>query len=262
MPLLVGVMSSIPLSVQAQAQAQATARPSITWSFSSTTVDVGAPIDAVVIYRSLTPGTRIVVQRQFGSANQMALVARYGARGSGVLRVALPSDPIGSYEYRVLLTQPNGRPITHTGMQRLYVYSDVSLLSLCRAPGATIGGDGCQGGTVQVGANLFAYAILGNALWNKAPQWGTIIDFPATSCRTFTLNFAFNSQQANPSDVATVQVIQAASAPVVGTAVVGAVTTLTVELDGGPFFVENNALYDDFILYNGTANCWSADGVG
>jgi hypothetical protein len=135
------------------------------------------------------------------------------------------------------------------------------LNALCRAQGAVIGGGGCQGGAVQVGSNLFAFAIEGNMDLNKPPQYGTIIDFPATSCRSLSLEIALDSSNSQPGDTGLVQVIEGTSAPQFATVVQGAVTTFKVTLDGGPFFVQDASNENVYIFYGGTGYCWSSTGV-
>lgn len=180
-------------------------------------------------------GSQVELAAETGSSTVQHVVRRYRARGQGSRVITLSGVPMGSYRYRVIATYSNGKFMTGSSWQRLYSYGIVSLNALCWAQGAVIGGDGCQGGAVQVGSNLFAFGIEGNVDFNKPPIYGTIINFPATSCRSLSLQIAIDSTNSQPSDTALVQVIDGTLAPQFVTVVQGAVTTFNVTLDLSSF---------------------------
>jgi hypothetical protein len=235
--------------------------PTLHWNLTTTQIDAGAPVGATIRYARLPAGAKILVERRYGTANQLGLVVKYAASGSGTRIVTLPSVALGSYMYQVEATTLKGKVIARTPFQRLLSYGNVPLSSLCKAAGATIGGDDCQGGNVQVGSNLFVYAIAGNSGRFEPPKFGTIVNFPATTCRTIDLTFTLDSNASQPGETADIQIIQVTTAPEVASTAQGIAGTLAATLDGGPFYIQNSATSGDNIYYNGTANCWSASGV-
>jgi len=233
----------------------------VTWTLANTQVTAGSPISAKLHYVRMPVGSRVEIAVETGSSTMQHVLRSYPARGQGSRVITLSGVPMGSYRYRVIATYSDGKFMTGSGWQILHSYGTVSLNAICRAQGASIGGDGCQGGAVQVGSNLFAFAIEGNSQLNKPPIYGTIINFPATTCRSLALQIALDSSNSQPGDTALVQVIEGTLAPQFATVVQGAVTTFNVILEGGPFFVQNASNENDYIFYGGTGSCWSSTGA-
>jgi len=236
-------------------------RGEVTWTLVNSQVTAGNPISATLHYVRMPVGSKVEIAVEIGSSTIQHVLRGYPARGQGSRTITLAGVPMGSYRYRVMATYSDGKFMTGSRWQRLYSYGTVSLNALCRAQGATVGGDGCQGGAIQVGANLFAFAIEGNLDLNKPPLYGTIINFPATSCRSLSLQIALDSTNSQPGDTALVQVIEGTLTPQFATVAQGAVTTFNVTLDGGPFFIQNASNENDYIFYGGTGSCWSSTGV-
>lgn len=241
--------------------AAALPKGTLTWTLARSQVTAGSPISAKLNYVRMPVGSRVDIEVESGSSTMQRVLQRYAVRGRGSRTIALPGVPMGSYRYRVTATYSNGKLIANSTWQKLYSYGDVPLARLCVAQGAIVGGDGCQGGDIQVASNLFIYAIEGNGDLNKPPQYGTIINFPATTCRSLSLNMALDSNNSKPGDTAFVQVIETSLAPQLVTVSQGAVTTFNVNLDGGPFLVQNSSSAPDYVFYNGTGSCWSSSGV-
>ena len=233
----------------------------VKWTLANTQVTAGSPISAKLQYVRMPVGSKVEIAVETGSSATPHILRRYPARGQGSRMITLSGVPMGIYKYRVIATYSDGKFMTGSSWQRLYSYGTISLNALCRAQGAVIGGDGCQGGAIQVGLNLFAFAIAGNMDLNKPPLYGTIINFPATSCRSLSLEIALDSTNSQPGDTALVQVIEGTLAPQFATVVQGTVTTFNVTLNGGPFFVQNASTENDYIFYGGTGSCWSSSGV-
>jgi hypothetical protein len=236
------------------------AKGQVTWSLTNSQVTAGTPTSANLRYMRMPAGSRLELVVESGPLATQRVLQRYPARGQGSRAITLPGMPMGSYRFRVIAIYSNGRFMTGSSWQKLYSYGTVSLNALCRAQGAIIGGDGCQGGAVQVGSNLFAFAIEGNVDFNKPPIYGTIVNFPATTCRSLSLEIALDSANAQPGDSVSVQVIEGTLAPQFVTVVQGAITTFDVTLDGGPFFVQDASIENDYVFYGGTGSCWSSTG--
>ncbi len=255
------ILTAIAMLVVPSTPAAGLEKGSVTWSMSSSQVTAGSSVTAVLRYARMPLGSMVEVVVENGATSLQRVVQRFSARGQGSRNVKLARVPMGLYHYRVVAVYPDGKFMTGSSWQRLYSYGTVSLNALCHAEGATIGGDGCQGGAVQVGLNLFAFAIEGNLQLNKPPIYGTIIDFPATTCRSLSLEIALDSANSKPGDTAMVQVIEGTSAPQFASIVQGSVNTFNVALDGGPFFIQNASTANDYIFYGGTGSCWSPTGV-
>jgi hypothetical protein len=243
------------------ASSATSARPWIKFALVNSHVSAGNQIAGTITYSVLPAGTRVFIERSTGPSESPQEVVRLGAMGSGTRIVKLHGQFAGKYRFAAIATGKNGKQISRSAWQQLFSYSDVPLSILCLDPGATIGGNWCQGGNVQVGPNLFAYAIEGNVDYNKPPSYGIIINFPANTCRSMSLSIAMDSNGSQPGDTATVQVIQETTGPQTMTVEQGVVNTFPVNLDGGPFYVENASTANDYLFYNGSANCWSRNGV-
>lgn len=229
-----------------------------TLTLGSSQVTSGSPISASMNYLHMPVGSRLEIEMKSGSSTTPTVLKRYAVRGRGSKDLTLPGEPLGLYWYRMTDTFSNGKLISNSAWHKLYSYGDVPLETLCLARGAFIGGDGCQGGDIQVALNLFVYAIEGNGNLNKPPQYETIISFPSSTCRSLSLQISLDSNNSKPGDTAFVQVIETSLAPQHVTVSQGAVTTFDVNLDGGPFMVQNSSNFSDYIFYGGSGSCWSS----
>jgi hypothetical protein len=260
--LLVGIATfTLTTAITPLASGATHARPWIKFALLNSHVSAGDPISGTITYSGLPAGTKVLIERSTGPSASQQVIMRLGAMGSGTRDMKLRGEFTGKYRFAAVATGQNAKPISRSAWQQLFSYGDVPLSILCPDPGATIGGNWCQGGDIQVGANLFAYAIEGNVDFNKPPSYGIIVSFPANTCRSISLNIAMDTNGSLPGDTATVQVIQETVGPQTITVAQGVVNTLQVNLDGGPFYVENSSTADDYLFYNGSANCWSRNGI-
>jgi hypothetical protein len=234
----------------------ASTHSSVTWSFTTVRVNAGTPVAATLSYSGLPGGAKVIFERQFGTKKVMRAVERLSVSGSGSQAVTLPQVQMGSYGYMVLATRANGAVILKTAMRELYSFGTVPLSMLCNVPQATFN-NGCGPGTVQVGSNLFQFEMVGNSDGFRPPQYGTDVIIPANGCRTITLTFALSSSNSQVNELAYIQIIQTSLDPAMSSTPVGTVGTLTTNLDGGPFYIENASTNGDTVYYNGSASCWS-----
>jgi hypothetical protein len=248
------------------AQAASSFHGTLSLHLTSAHVTAGTPIDASISFSGLPTRTSIVVERQFGTAKVERSVGRYSVPDSGTKNVVLPSVPLGSYKY-VAVVEDGKKILARTGPQSLYSYGDVSLTTLCNAPKVETNGGGavCTPGTVQVGSNLFNYEIMVNETNYQPPQYGTVLNFPRTSCRSLTLTYAASGPDTLASETASVEIVQTSLDPVLSSAPDATLQTFTASLDGGPWDWEYNATisenyYSNYVYYTGSASCWSASG--
>lgn len=111
--------------------------------------------------------------------------------------------------------------------------------------------------TVSIGTTLFSYAGYSSG-YPYAPKWRRVLQFGATSCTELVLNFAVPSTKAGD---ASIHVVQTNTPEAVAVTPLNTVGSLTVALDGGPFYVEATATVDISVYLNGHATCTTFNGL-
>ncbi|MGW1205167.1 hypothetical protein [Streptomyces cyaneofuscatus] len=138
----------------------------------------------------------------------------------------------------------------------------VTLRALCNAPGHTSYICGLKTRTKTVGETLFSYQGTTNPNRNnKYPEFDEIMGLPSTTCKTITLQFGADAYNMEPDDKVVLRVLQS-SGGLEAEAKPGKIGNLTVTLNGGPFKVEGATTNGNSVVANGTAECFTANGVG
>ncbi|MFJ9979596.1 hypothetical protein [Streptomyces cyaneofuscatus] len=138
----------------------------------------------------------------------------------------------------------------------------VTLRALCNAPGHTSYICGLKTRTKTVGETLFSYQGTTNPNRNnKYPEFDEIMGLPSTTCKTITLQFGADTYNMEPDDKVVLRVLQS-SGGLEAEAKPGKIGNLTVTLNGGPFKVEGATTNGNSVVANGTAECFTANGVG
>ncbi|MFJ8760756.1 hypothetical protein [Streptomyces cyaneofuscatus] len=138
----------------------------------------------------------------------------------------------------------------------------VTLRALCNAPGHTSYICGLKTHTKTVGETLFSYQGTTNPNRNnKYPEFDEIMGLPSTTCKAITLQFGADAYNMEPDDKVVLRVLQS-SGGLEAEAKPGKIGNLTVTLNGGPFKVEGATTNGNSVVANGTAECFTANGVG
>ena len=195
------------------------------------------------------------MQRQFGSAHVwkgiQVLPGRSGSAKSAKVQM-------GRYAYRIQVHH-GGKVIATARTATLYSYGLVPLANLCNEDTSKVfvdNTDGCQTQTVQVGGTVFTYLI--DADPPAPPQYEQDVTVAArTSCRSISLQWALDNN-AQPSDIAQVEVVQASADPQTAKVAQGRIGSKTMKLDGGPWDLNLSSTNSDNEYAIASLSCWSA----
>jgi len=261
--LLVSTILAIGGFGSSMSAGASSSRATATWAFTSVKVNAGTPISVSYRVSGVRAGSLLTFEREFGTAKVWKPVAKFKLVAPGDATVSLPSDPIGSYLYKLRVT--TGRKVVRlTSSHPLYSYGDVSFLTICN--GAT-GGNGvnCGSGSVQLqNSTIYNYQDQTNTYASAAPGTNEI-SFPNTSCRSGSLTIETGySNATQPGDVSTVQIAQSASDPQLTSLPDTSQTVFNFNLDGGPFVLDdwsNDSNNGEVLYYSGTFNCYTLNGL-
>jgi hypothetical protein len=226
------------------------------------------PIDEEILFAHVPVHTTIVVERRAGASGIEVPIGSFSANGSGINYPLLPSMPIGMYFYMAVAKQ-DGKIIARSNASKLFDYGDVSLLTLCNAPKVRTSTEvSCIPGKVRVGSKIFNYEISVNENAYQPPKYGTIFDFPLSSCRALTLTYAASGPETSPKETASVRIAQPTLEPQRSSAPDATLRTVTFSLsfiESEPWDLEDNATPSEsdssnYVYYTGSALCWSANG--
>jgi hypothetical protein len=244
-----------PAAFAAPAAPAAAARPSVTLKFAN--AHISHTSQPVVDYSSknVPSGSRFELQRQFGSAHVWKAIQVLPGR-SGSAKSARVQ--MGRYAYRIQVHR-SGKIIATSKTATLYSYAAIPLTNLCNEDTSTVyvnDTDGCQTATVQVGGTVFTYLIQDDP--PAPPQYDQDVTVAArTSCRSISLQWALDNN-AQPSDTAQVEVVQASADPQTAKVAQGRIGSKTMSLDGGPWDLNLSSTNSDAEYVNASLSCWSA----
>ena len=231
------------------------AKPSVTLKFANAHISHAS--QPVVDYSSknVPSGSRLELERQFGSAHVwkgiQVLPGRSGSAKSAKVQM-------GRYAYRIQVHH-GGKVIATARTATLYSYGLVPLANLCNEDTSKVfvdNTDGCQTQTVQVGGTVFTYLI--DADPPAPPQYEQDVTVAArTSCRSISLQWALDNN-AQPSDTAQVEVVQASADPQTAKVAQGRIGSKTMKLDGGPWDLNLSSTNSDNEYAIASLSCWSA----
>jgi hypothetical protein len=233
----------------------AAARPSVTLKFANAHISHTSPPVVDWASKNVPSGSRFELERQFGSAHVwkgiQVLPGKSGSRNSAKVQM-------GRYAYRIQVHH-GGKVIATSGTATLYSYGLVPLANLCNEDTSKVfvdNTDGCQTQTVQVGGTVFTYLI--DADPPAPPQYEQDVTVAArTSCRSISLQWALDNN-AQPSDTAQVEVVQASADPQTAKVAQGRIGSKTMKLDGGPWDLNLSSTNSDNEYAIASLSCWSA----
>ena len=255
---------ALALTVAAPAAAsptapQASSRPRVTLEFKN--AHISSKAHPVVEYGSarLPSGSKLELQRQFGSRRVWRTVMQLKGR-SGT--ATAPTAPQGKYGYRVQADRTR-RLVATSPTHDLYSYARIPLANICNDSDSTSSvqfSSDCQSHTVQIGTSVFTWILNDNP--PAPPNYDTDVTFGAkTSCRTMTLQWGEDNNSAS-GDTVGIQIVQSDADPQSSSAGFGQIATYTFSLSGGPWDMNLSSTDDDGEYVNGHLSCWSASGLG
>ena len=244
-----------PAAPAAWAGPAVAARPSVTLKFANAHISHTSPPVVDWTSKNVPSGARFELQRQFGSAHVwkgiQVLPGKSGSKNSAKVQM-------GRYAYRIQVHH-GGKIIATSGTATLYSYGLVPLANLCNEDTSKVfvdNTDGCQTQTVQVGGTVFTYLI--DADPPAPPQYEQDVTVAArTSCRSISLQWALDNN-AQPSDTAQVEVVQASADPQTAKVAQGRIGSKTMKLDGGPWDLNLASTNSDNEYAIASLSCWSA----
>lgn len=212
-------------------------RPSVSWSFASTSIDAGASPMVNYASRKLPPRTKLMLQRQFGTSGTWRTVAALSGRSGSFVAPAVGQ---GRYVYRVAAVQRKKKVLAkRTGT--LYAYAPVSLQTFLNISSSQ---------TTEIGGRLFRWVKSWNALTSS-----TVFSVDSHTCRTLSLEAGLTGGN---SETALVEIVQEAADPSSMTLFKDQVSSVQVPLASGALEVSHSRSAYGFL--NGELSCYTPDG--
>jgi len=247
--VVLGVTAPAALAAPAPA-----ARPSVTLKFASAHISHTSQPVVEWASKNVPSGSRFQLQRQFGSAHVwkgiQVLSGRSGSAKSAKVQM-------GRYAYRIQVHR-SGKVIATSNTATLYSYASIPLTNLCNENTSTVyvlDTNGCQPQTVQVGGTVFTYLIEDEP--PGPPQYDQDVKVGArTSCRSISLQWSLDNN-AQPSDTAQVEVVQASADPQTARIGQGKIGSKTMSLAGGAWYLDLSDSNGDNEYVTATLSCWS-----
>lgn len=240
------------------APAASAARPSVTLKFANAHISHTAQPVVEWSSKNVPAGSRFQLQRQFGSAHVWKGIQVLSGR-SGSARSARVE--MGRYGYRIQVHH-SGKIVATSSTATLYSYASIPLTNLCNEDTSTVyvlDTNGCQTQTVQVGGTVFTYLIEDEP--PGPPQYDQDVKVGArTSCRSISLQWALDNN-AQPSDTAQVEVVQASADPQTARIGQGKIGSKTMSLAGGAWFLDLSDSNVDNEYVNASLSCWSTNAL-
>jgi hypothetical protein len=245
----------------APAVVHAVAKPSVLLSMPAS-ASAGTPTTAMWKVVGRPTGARVALQRAMGSRHVFRTLKTLR---SSIGSSTLPSYGLGSYTFRVIVIGSDGRLLARSLTRTLRVYGTVSLSALCGT--LTFYEDfnfGCSTGVVQASGHVFEYVA--RVPMDNEGHETVALTSPKTTCRSITLQFVGGVGGENYIKSYTVTLVQTSLDATQVTGTPGQLEQLTANLDGNSWQLntQTNRPYGAgslTLFFNGTANCYSADGV-
>lgn len=236
------------------------AKPRATFSFKENRINSTAK--PIVRYSSanLASGSKLELERQFGTARVWKNVALLKGRSG---KETVPRVQMGRYRYRIRVYR-KGQTVVFSATKLLYSYSRIPLANVCndnQNNGNVYVNDtsGCQTSTVQVNGTVFTYLIQDDP--PQPPNYDQDVTFGAsTTCRSISLQFSMDNN-AQPSDTAYLELVQSSADPQKASAGDGQIGNAYFGLSGGPWDLDLSVSGNDNEYVNGYLSCWSASGL-
>jgi hypothetical protein len=246
--------------VGAVANAEAATHGSVTWNFSSSRINAGAPVQVTYHATGVAQQSIVSIQQQFGTKHVWKNVANFPV-GRVSTTVNLPAVPIGDYVYRLRVSTGH-RLDFYSLARRLYAYGNITLTTICHA----FNNGGCGPGSVQLqNSQIYNYELTLLTFSTVSPG-DTAMSAKNNSCRSGTLTIESGIQSArNPGDITSVQITQSASNPQLTTLPDTSQTVFNFNLDGGPFDLDawhsGGPSTETVVWFSGTFNCYTLNGL-
>lgn len=208
----------------------------------TTQVDTGSAPSFTYAAQGVPSGDSVMLQRTFGQAYQD--VATLSGANGPVTAPALSA--MGKYLFRVAI-ESNGTPVATSAPVTVEAYGNVPLLPF---------NDG--NGTVQVGNRLFSYTD--NQSSSQYPQYQQNQAWTASTCRSITVQFAQDQGGQSNNGTAYLEFVQTSSDPANASAPAGTVKSVTVQLDGGPLYINTSSSTGNGIDFTATGSCYTPSG--
>lgn len=235
----------------------ASTQPLLQLTIPVSTLNAGSQPSITYSSNGLAKGSSLYLQRQFGTAKVWKSVLKL-TESAGT--ATAPSLPMGAYSYRLFAV--NRRNSWTSPIVGVFVYGEVPLSSICNTENEDYGTGDCASpsATVQIGGNLFEYAIEQNwGLEAQPPSWSDPFSFPKNTCNQLVITYGLSNSD-NSTDTANLEVIQTTLDPEYSSTPYGQLGTFTAELDGGPWNLEANTTSGATVYENGYAMCYTSSG--
>ncbi len=229
--------------------ATAAAKPKLTLAFAPQGADAGQPIAYTATASGVPSKTKLVVQRQMGTAKKYATVATLPRVPSGSL--TLPALSLGSYRLRIAVLR-RGKTLASKSA-RLRVFGDVKFSTLFNQSERTL----------STPSRSFSYVIEDSSIFDETGTTLTV-DASKNFCRSVHVDWVPKNGLNDPSSTATLSVIQESRDPVSDSAQSNEFGAIDAALTPNESWGLTYAVLGDSYMnlyINGTANCYSSTPV-
>jgi hypothetical protein len=254
------LVATVSLSVLMANTSLALAKPHVSFTL-PTTASAGVATPFSYATNGLTPGNRVVLQRQQGTARVWRTVAALASIKAG--SSALPALPLGIYSVRVAAIAHHGKVVAEQ-RRSIKVFGEVpftQLFSLDSEHHSAVQDGANQPGVYTTPTRTFNYAFASYANTEAA---ATILTVGNNTCRSVHIDFVPGVQGSESEPIfqsasATVSVVQQSLDPVASTAAFNAFGALDATLvPGQSWSVTTLGIKESIRLYlNGSAICYS-----
>lgn len=269
--LVVSALLSGTLGIASISDAKSKTPVKVDWSFNNRNLEHGATIVAKIQSVTAPTGSKLVFQRTFGTTSLYKTIKTLTRFRSSAFSVALPSVPVGFFEYRILI-QDSGRLLYTSPKNVLHSYGPVAFSTICSE---MVGGSGgCNPGSVQLGnSSVFTYQASTIASATAAPGTNEFT-FSNLSCRYGDLEVAVGLSQATNSGLtATIQVAEAAQDPQLSTVSDTTTALFHFKLNRGAVYIDDwysggsataadgYGENDEYVWFSGSFDCYTLNGL-
>jgi hypothetical protein len=224
------------------AGSSAAAAGTATLTGSTTQVAVGSAPSFTYTAQGVGSGDSVVLQRTIGQVYQN--VATLSGANGPVTAPAL--NAMGKYLFRVA-NESDDTPVATSAPVTVEAYGNVPLLPFNNS-----------NGTVQVGNRLFTYTD--SEVSSQYPQYEQNQAWSSSTCRSITVQFAEDSSGQQNNGIGYLEFVQTSSDPAYASAPTGTVKSVTVQLDGGPLYINTSSSTGNGIDFTATGSCYTPSG--
>jgi hypothetical protein len=252
---VVGALALAAAPASATTNIAARSHPAAAFSFASDRVNAGAKPKLSYATAHLPHGSKIYLQRDFGTKHVFKSIQRLKKRSATVSTAGVQ---MGRYQYRIKVVHKK-QVLLFSQAHRLFSYGEVTALQLCNSENNDAQfNDGCGQGTIQVGSNVYTYAVQ-DGEGDTGPDENADVVAQHSSCRAAYITFASSNDESDTTSLGA-EISQTSADEQGATTPAGTIGTLVASISSSAWDLEFYSDSGDYVYWNGDFSCWSASG--